>query len=567
MKNKKIIIKKSGLAALAIGFLASSSLVMSATYDPLKHQSNTFNAIDQITPSGNEPGHSSSMLDSLQQAEINNKKANYLEALNLLKQNKLKEARDKIVALLKQAPTEPELYNLQALLETLEKNTFAAQQSYQKALQIDPKNILAHLGLAKLNLEAGEFDKARDFANKTLLLNDKIVSAYLLLADIAYKQKNNAEVETVLITAHEKVKGNITSEIEVINNLGKFYAVQKQPEKILSLSEDLVKRYPDNSQALSILVGAQIVNDKKILAEQTLRQLINQEKQDINYHLLLAKLLSEQPDKEKETLKLLDETSAIDPNNPEALVFKTAYLIKLQHYPEASELANKVGALFPKLGLGQLLKGDIFLAEKKLDKALESYQQGYKAQPNDKVLITIVDLMNEQKKLPAAVKFLDQELEKKPKNSAIHFKLATVYQQLNDYSQAEKHYKAVLTEQPDNILVLNNLAWLYSQQNNPLAIELAKKAYTKSPESAAIADTYGYILVKQGQTADGLTVLEKAASLAPTANDIQFHLAEAYAANNNKNKALEILESLAKAGQDFPEKKDALSLLAKLKAN
>lgn len=566
MKNKKTI-NNNGLAALAIGLLTFSSLVMSATYDPLKLQQNNFNVIDQIAPSSNESGSSSSMLESLQQEEINKKKSNYLEAINLLKQNKLKEARDKISALLKQTPAEPELYNLQALLEALEKNTFAAQQSYQKALQLDSKNILAHLGLAKLNLEAEELDKAKDYANKTLVINDKTVGAYLLLADIAYKQKNNAVVETVLLMANEKVKGNLAAELEVIKNLGKFYAVQKQPEKILSLSEDLVKRYPKNSQALSALAGAQIVNNKKTLAEQTLRQLIDQEKQDTNHRLLLAKLLSEQPDKEKEALKLLDEASVIEPNNPGALVFKTAYLIKLKRYQEASELANKTDTLFPKLALGKLLKGDVYLAEKKLDKALESYQQAYEVQPNDKVLFTIVDLMAAQKKLPEAIKFLDQALEKNPKNGAIHFKLATVYQQLNNNSQAENHYKAILAEQPDNVLALNNLAWLYSQQNNPQAIELAKKAYTKSPEAAAIADTYGHILVKQGQPVEGLTVLEKAANLAPTANDIQFHLAEAYAANNNRNKAIEILETLAKAGQDFSEKKAALSLLDKLKAN
>lgn len=565
MKNKKTI-HENGLKTLAICLLTSSSLVMSATYDPLKLQQNDFNKLDQISPLNNESG-SSSLLDSLQQAEINNKKSNFREVLTLLKQNKLKDARAKISELLKQTPEESEFYNLEALLETLEKNTSAAQQSYQKALQLNPKNVIAHLGLAKINLEAGELDKAKYHANGALGINDKTVAAYLLLADIAFKQKNNAEVETVLLTAHEKVKGNIAAEIEVIRNLGKFYAVQKQPEKLLSLSEDLVKRYPNNSQAMSVLAGTQIVNNKKTLAEQTLRQFIHQEKQDTNHRLLLAKLLSEQPDKEKEVLKLLDEASEIEPNNLQAPVFKTAYLIKLQRYQEALELANKTDTLFPKLVLGKLLKGDVYLAEKKLDKSLQSYQQAYKIQPNDKVLFIIADLMNAQNKLPEALKLLDKALEKNPKNGAIHFKLASIYQKLNDSPQAELHYKAILAEQPDNILALNNLAWLYSQQNNPQAIELAKKAYTKSPKSAAIADTYGYILVKQGQSAEGLTVLEKAASLAPAANDIQFHLAEAYAANNNKNKAVEILETIAKAGQDFSEKKAAHYLLDKLKSD
>ena len=112
---------------------------------------------------------------------------------------------------------------------------------------------------------------------------------------------------------------------------------------------------------------------------------------------------------------------------------------------------------------------------------------------------------------------------------------------------------------------IDSLYFLYSQKNDPQAIELAKKAYDKAPEAPAILDTYGYILINQGQPKEGLTILEKAASLAPKENDIQFHLAKAYAVNNNKQKALEILEPLVKAEKDFSEKKAAVSLLETLK--
>jgi putative PEP-CTERM system TPR-repeat lipoprotein len=563
MKNRTVTLQHS-LKIITLGILASSSIVMAANYD-LNPQPNNFNDLDQMVLPNDESGSSPSILESFRQAEIKNKKENYLEVLNLLKQNKLEEARKKISALLKQNPNEPEFYNLQALLETLKKDTAAAQLTYQKAIKLDEKNILAHLGLAMLALGEGSLDKAKDYANKALAINDKSINAYFLLAEIAYKQKNNQEVENTLLTAFEKVKGNITAEVEVVKNLGKFYAIQKQPEKVLLLSEDIANRHPNNSMALSILAGAQIVNNKKTQAEQTLLQLINQEKQDIYHRLLLAKLWSEHPDKEKDVLKLLDEIAAMAPDKPEALVFKTAYLIKLQAYQKALELANKTDILFPKLALGKLLKGDVYLAEKKLDKALDMYQQAYKIQPIDKVLFTLADIMNAQGKLPDAIKLLNNALEKNSKNSAIQFKLATVYQQQNDYKQAETHYKAMLTEQPDNALGLNNLAWIYSQQNNPQAIELAKKAYTKAPESAAIVDTYGYILIKQGQQEEGLAMLEKAVALAPKVNDIQFHLAEAYVANDNKKQAIEILEKIGKSEQNFSEKKAAARLLDKLK--
>ncbi|MGZ8192353.1 MAG: tetratricopeptide repeat protein [Methylobacter sp.] len=566
MKNKTVTLQHC-LKAIAVGILASSSTVMAANYDLLSPQPNTFNSPDLFAPLNDESDNSSSILESFRQAETKNKRENYLEVLNLIKQNNLEEAQNKVSALLKQHPNESEFYNLQALLETLKKDTTAAQSTYQKAIKLNKKNILAHLSLAMLALQEGSLDKAKNYANKALAINDKSISAYFLLADIAYKQKNNQEIENTLLTALEKVKGNTAAEIEVVKNLGKFYAIQKQPEKVLALSEDIANRHPNNSMALSILAGAQIINNQKLQAEQTLLQLINQEKQDINHRLLLAKLWSEQPDKEKDILKLLDETARISPDKPEAMTFKTAYLIKLKRNQEALELANKVDAQFPKLALGKLLKGEVYLADNKLDDALDNYQQAYQIKPNDKVMFTIVDLMTVQGKIPDAIKFLNNELEKNSKNSAVHFKLATVYQQQNDYKQAVTHYKLMLAEQPDNALGLNNLAWIYSQQNNPQAIELAKKAYTKAPQSAAIADTYGYILIKQGQQEEGLAMLEKAVALAPKANDIQFHLAEAYVANDNKKQAVEILEKISKSEQNFSEKKAAASLLERLKGN
>lgn len=566
MKNKKILTKHYH-NTIAIGLLASSSLVLAANYSTLDHQQNNFNSLDQIAHETTEQGRSISTLESFQQAEQSNKKANYLEVLNLLKQNKIEEAQNKISSLLKENPNEADYYNLNALLETLKKDTSAAQQNYEKAIKLDPKNILAYLGSAKLALDGGQLDKAKEYANQALAINDKAINGYLVLADVAYKQKDNTEVEKLLLTAQEKVKGNITAEIEVIKNLSKYYAIQKQPDKILALTEELQSRYPDNSMALSLLAQAQIINDKKPLAEQTLLKLINVEKQDTGSRLLLIKLMSEHPDKAQETLNLLDETAQITPNNPEALVYKTAYLIKLKRNQEALELANKIDKQFPKLVLGKLLKGDVYLAEKKLDKATDMYQQAYKIEPNDKVLFALADLMSAQKKEPEAIKLLNNALEKNKKNIAIHFKLANIYQQKNDTKQAEAHYNAMLSEQADNVLALNNLAFLYSQQNDPRALELAKKAYEKAPESAAILDTYGNILVKQGQPKEGLPILEKAVGLAPQAYDIQFHLAEAYVANDNKSKAIEILESIVKAEQDFSEKKAATSLLDKLKAH
>ena len=557
-------VSKLQLTAIAIGLLSTSSLSIASTYNPMEHPQNNFSMLEQLNPNVDEQGKTKSILESLQQSELSSKRAQYLEVLDLLKQNKLEDAGNKIADFLKKHPDEADYYNLQALLETLKKDLIAAQQNYDKALRLEPKNNLALLGSAKLALDEGQLEKAQILANKAIANNDKTINAYLMLADIAYKQKNNAEVEKLLLTAKDKASYDINVEIEAIKGLGKFYSLQKQPEKVLSLCDDLVRRYPNNTLALDMLAQAQLFNNQKALAEQSLQKIIGLDKQNIGSRLLLAGLLSEYPDKTKETLTLLDETAKIAPDKPEAMVFKTAYLIKHQQYPEALALANKIDLQFPKLVLGKLLAGDTYLAQKKYEKANEHYQLAYKAQANDKILLTIADMFIIQKKPADAIKLLNNALEKTPKDLAIHFKLATIYQQQNDSTLAEIHYDAMLAEQSDNVLALNNLAILYAQKNDPRALDLAKRAYDKAPESPAILDTYGHMLLKQNQASESLKLLEKAAALAPKQNDIQLHLAEAYASNNNTSKAIAILEPLVNSDLEFSEKKTAISLLESL---
>ncbi len=555
-------INKSTLIALAIN-CSASPLIMAATYNP---QSETRSIYD-FSPLESQSELTSLFLDPVQQQDTNIQKKHYIETLDLIKENKLLEAKLKIDNLIQQAPNEPENYNLQALLATQEKNSSKAQKSYQKAIKLDAKNLIAHLGLAKLALDKGDLLIAKEYSEKSLIINDKSVSAYLLLAEIANTKKNVKEAENILLTAIKKVKYDAIKAINLADNLAKFYAFHKQPEKILTLSENLLKQYPNNKKMLSMLAKAQILNNQTNLAEQSLQQLINQDKQDIGHRLLLARILINQQKNENNILKLLNETSAIDPNDPRAPAYKAAYLIQLNRYKEALKITDELELQFPKLMIGKLLKADVYLAEKKFDKALNIKLQAYQIEPNERLLSSIISLMNMQGQLPKAVELLKQELTKKPNNNAIHFELAILYQKMGNLTQATKHYQAVLNKTPKHAVTLNNLAWIYVQQGNPQALQFAKKAYSMAPESANITDTYGYILLKQGQNKEGLKILLIAEKLSPKQPEIQFHLAQAYSANNDTKQAIATLKPIVVEGLTYSEKESAISLLKKLTAD
>ena len=117
----------------------------------------------------------------------------------------------------------------------------------------------------------------------------------------------------------------------------------------------------------------------------------------------------------------------------------------------------------------------------------------------------------------------------------------------HDYKAAARYYQALVAQQPDNVMYLNNLAWSAGELGDPKAVSYAEKAVALSPANANVLDTLGTILVKKGDVTQGLEKLQKASQLAPNQGDIRLHLAKAHIKAGDKAAARKELEALAQA--------------------
>ena len=471
-------------------------------------------------------------------------KSNYLMVIDLLKKKHTEEANTKVTELIQQDPSQSVYYNLQALLQLVNKDQAGAEQSFLKAVELNSKNSQALTGLAKLALDNKQLDKATSYANQLIAINLDDIKAYQVLADVTLQQQGIDAVEVLLLDTHSKVTQHSETELAIVQALGKVYLKKKQPEKFLALATDLVERNKTKPSALSLLAEAQLINKKYSGAEKTLRQIIALQPADAKHRFMLARLLGQQTNKENEILALLDKAAENMDNPALVLSYKAAVLLKQKHYVQALTIAQQVDKANPAQSIGKALKGDVFFAQQKYPQALTHYQQAYAITPNIKVLDAILNLLTLQNKTQQSITFLEKELAKNTDNTAIQFRLAMAYQTTQQNKLSIKHYEAVLTKQKDHAIALNNLASLYSLQKNPKAIELAKHAYNIAPKSGAIADTYGYILLKQGDKQKSLNVLKQAAELDPKLIEIQLHLAEAYIANQEKEPAKTLLQKV-----------------------
>ena len=116
-------------------------------------------------------------------------------------------------------------------------------------------------------------------------------------------------------------------------------------------------------------------------------------------------------------------------------------------------------------------------------------------------------------------------------------------------------------EQPENIVALNNLAWLYSIEKDRRALEFAKKAYNIKPEDAGIQDTYGWILVQQGKVEEGLRILQKVIKRLPDVPEVRYHYATALMKSGEEIKARKIFVELLENDEPFEGREDAQKLV------
>lgn len=173
------------------------------------------------------------------------------------------------------------------------------------------------------------------------------------------------------------------------------------------------------------------------------------------------------------------------------------------------------------------LQGLIKMAEGKVDEALGFYKKSWELKPTELAAEAIYRQLMTVNQKEEAVKFAAEWQEKVPKGYRASLILAIDAQEKNDVPTAIAGYERALEVNPQAPVVLNNLAWSYYLTKDPRAVETAKKAYELAPNSAAILDTYGWILVEHGRLREGLALLERAANLAKDNGEIQQHLAEA----------------------------------------
>jgi Flp pilus assembly protein TadD len=142
--------------------------------------------------------------------------------------------------------------------------------------------------------------------------------------------------------------------------------------------------------------------------------------------------------------------------------------------------------------------------------------------------------------------------------------VADLYLNAKDWKSAQTEFEKLVEQSPNDVVMLNDLAWCYLQLGNPQARQLAEKARSLAPLSSAVQDTLGWVMVAQGDAKGGLPYLKAAAYGMPQDANVQFHLAVALSRTGAMGPARDMLAKLAQDDSNADAKAQASQYLQTL---
>jgi putative PEP-CTERM system TPR-repeat lipoprotein len=474
-------------------------------------------------------------------------------------------------------------------------------ENLEFALQQNPELISAELALAFASIKAGDLGRADDIANKWLKQYPTKGGGHNLKAKIAFTQNKLAQGQAALEQSLTLEPNNVYALTEMV----KLANLQKKPAKAKALTEEAIVTHPYNIKALAqyfefhkdeeglqalikaqqdneinieygvlladaliqlkqykrasgILTGYQlntktpkrywqlmlIANGKQEEAQEEFL-ILDKWRKNNPYHIEPVLLMvnywaaKKLPDR---ALSVLNDSFKQHPNNLMLHLVKMEVLLNSNSSSEARELLKELSSFDFNKDVKVGIEGRILLLERKFSLAVPKLKQQYEAKPSDQNATFLAYALEQNNQKYEAIKLLENyslEYGSRPK---VSLTLANMYLSINA-DKAIVEYENLIKVEPNNIVVLNNLSWLYMEKNRfSDALMHAKKAYSLSAEVPNVVDTYAQVLLKSGDKVEALVKAEQAYKLSKAGNvDIALNFAETLLANNYKEQAKKIL--------------------------
>ena len=221
------------------------------------------------------------------------------------------------------------------------------------------------------------------------------------------------------------------------------------------------------------------------------------------------------------------------PNRPDLLLIAARAAVAARDLDGAEAHLRQAVQIDPALLPGYIMLGQLYFAQRKLDKARVEFEAIAERQARPLAALTMLGII-----------------------AQIH----------GDLPAAERQFEKALTVNPAAPIAANNLAWLYADRGEKLemALQYAKTAATALPKIPETHDTLGWVYFKLGLMDRAVPAFKEAIKLAPKNPGFHYRLGLSYAAAEDPVQARQALERSLALDPNFGQAGAARAALARL---
>jgi len=388
----------------------------------------------------------------------------------------LKQYDEAIIPLKKVASGKDYSYTAKVMLARV----YRAKEEFETALSYY-NEALENNWSVELLFEIGEmyigqkkYDKAIATYNKILEEDEynenarfALVQTYLILNE---QEKALNELSRLKETSEEP------GQVDLI--IAKIYARQNQPDKAISILQDVLKQ-EELSEARYLLAILYFQADKLNLALSQLELVPEDAKEYKDAIFFQARILSLN-NKVDEAIEILkNAVSKKEGRSAEMFIWLAALYQQKQQIDLSQKTFSQALSFYPE-DISLLYEYGLFLDNsKRIDEAMTIMQKVIKLKPDHAAALNYVGYTWTDKNihLDKALGYITKAVSMKPDNGYIRDSLGWIYFRLGRYEEAVKELLLSLELVPDDPAILNHLGDVYVVQDQ---VEKAIQAYDKA---------------------------------------------------------------------------------------
>lgn len=435
-----------------------------------------------------------------------------------------------------------------------------ARQHFERAIELDRAYVPAAISLAEMDLDNKDAAAALRRFEAVLALDSRNLEALLAMAEIRHRSgESSAKVSAAFESVVTLHPNQPRAWLSLVNHLLRA----GQGSAGLLAAQRAGTALPDDLTITDALGRAQLAAGESAQALSTFRRIISQRPRSAAPHLRMADVYLSRHEIDS-AIESLKQAIALKQDLLDAQIRLAGLYTVKKNWNDALRVATDVQRRLPRDPQGFHLEGLVHAAQAQWDAAFALYRKAAQRGESAELMVVWHGALVASKRLPEAHQLARQWIDKRPQDTYFVAYLGNLALAEKDFAAAERHFTAILKNEPNNAGAMNNLAWALNQQSKPGATELARKAVSIQPGRADFLDTLSMALARDNLLADAVVTQKRALELDPNTPMLRLNMARLAVKAGDYAVARVQLDKLSALGKAFPDQAEVWQLRQQL---